>query len=143
MTSRVALLASACALIAGFASLAYLLSDPGPLTLCNLWPPPRCISAHLSGMQYFTGDSQASSIWSLTLAVVGPLLAVGAALFLLRRRFIRALVLAALACLPYVAFVLDTYAVMPFHPLVGGAALVTFIAVSLGTTRAVSAPRPS
>ncbi len=137
MTTRLALVASASALIAGVATLAYLLSDAGPLTLCNLWPPPRCFAPSLSGIQYFTGDSEAAPVWNLALDVVGPLLAVGAAILHLRRRFASALVLGGLACVPYATFAFDTYVVIPFHPLTAGAVFVTLIAVSLGTTQAV------
>jgi hypothetical protein len=139
--TRLAMFASASALMAGFATLAYLLSNAGPLTLCDLWPPPRCVSGNWSGRQFFTGDSPAAPVWHVSLAVIGPMLAVGAAFLLQRRRFARALVLAALACVPYTTFLFSTYAVMPFHPLVAGAALSTFIAVSVGTTRAVWPPR--
>jgi hypothetical protein len=136
----VALLFAALSVVAGIATLAYLLSNAGPLTLCDLWPPPHCGSMSLSGLQYFAGDSQAAPVWSLTLSVVGPWLAVGAALLHLRRQFAPALVLAALACVPYAAFLLGTYAVMPLHPLVAGAVLATFIAVSLSTAKAVWSP---
>jgi hypothetical protein len=127
---------SAFALIAGVASLADLLPDAGPLTLCNLLPPPHCISGHLSGVQYFTGDSQAAPVWNLVLALVGPLLAVGAAFLYLRGRFIGALSVAALACVPYAVFLFDAYAVIPFQPLVAGSVLVTFIVVSIGVVKA-------
>jgi hypothetical protein len=140
VTTRFALVASAVALIAGVATLTYLLSDAGRLTLCDLWPPPRCFASNLSGVQYFTGDSQAAPVWNLALDVVGPLLAIGAAILHLRGRFASALVLAALACVPYATFVLGTYAVMPFHPIVAGAVLVTLLAVSLGTIQAVWPP---
>ena len=144
LTTRVALVASASALIAGLATLAYLLANTGPLVLvlCDLWPPPQCISGSGSGRQFFTGDSQAAPVWHVTLAVIGPLLAVCAAYLLQRRRFVGALVLAALACVPYSTFLFGAYAVVPFHLLVVGAVIVTFIAVSLGTTRAVWAPKP-
>jgi len=136
VTTRLALVTSVSAFIAGVTTLAYLFTDPGPLSLCSLWPL-RCISGQLSGAHYFMGDSQAAPVFHLMLAVAGPLLAASAALFQLRRRFVGALALAALACVPYSVFLLGTYAVMPFHPLVAGAVLVTFIAVSAGTTRAV------
>lgn len=142
MTTRLARLASALALIGGLATIAYLLTDVGPLTLCSLWPP-RCVSGQLTGTHYFTGDSQAAPVSHLTLAVVGPLLAVGAAILLLRRRFAAALALAALACVPYAIFFFGTYALIPFHPLVAGALLITLTAVSFGTTRALLAPRPT
>jgi hypothetical protein len=137
----VALLASASALIAGLVIIAYLITAAGPITLCNLLPPPRCIAAQLSGMQYLMGDSQAAPVWHLTFNVVVPLLALGASLLRLRRRFAGALVLAALACVPFSVFLLGTYAVVPFQLVVVGAVLVTFIAVALGTTKAVWAPR--
>jgi hypothetical protein len=124
-------------LIAGLATLAYLLSDAGPLTLCDLWPPPRCISANLSGTQYFSGDSQAAPVWNLALDVVAPLLALGAAILHLSRRSASALALACLASMPYATFALGTFAVMPFHPLVAGAVFVTLLAVAIGTTQAV------
>ena len=133
-------LASALALLAGIATLAHLLLDGGPLIMCDLWPPPRCISGHLSGLQYFTGDSQAAPVWNLMLAVAGPLVALSAALLYLGRRFALALALSALACAPYAVFLFGGYAVMPFHPIVAGAVVLTFIAVSVGTTKAVWAP---
>src|SRR5688572_3736245 len=144
LTTRLALVASASALIAGLATLTYLLANAGPLmlVLCDLWPPPHCISGYGSGRQFFTGDSQAAPVWHVTLAVIGPLLAVCAAYLLQRRRFVGALVLAALACVPYSTFLFGAYAVVPFHLLVVGAVIVTFIAVSVGTTRAVWAPGP-
>src|SRR5687767_7233853 len=101
MVRGVAVLASASTLIAGLVTIAYLLSAAGPITLCSLLPPPRCIAAQLSGMQYFTGDSQAAPVWHLTFNVVVPLLALGASIMLLRRRFAGALVLAAAACAPF------------------------------------------
>ena len=144
LTTRLAVVASVSAVITGLATLAYLLVNAGPLVLvlCDLWPPPRCVSGYGSGRQFFTGDSQAAPVWHVTLAVIGPLLAVCAAHRLKRRRFVGALVLAALACVPYSTFLFGAYAVVPFHLLVVGAVIVTFIAVSLGTTRAVWAPKP-
>jgi hypothetical protein len=142
LTTRLALLASASAFVAGLATLAYLLSNAGPLVLCDLWPPPRCVSGYGSGRQFFTGDSQAAPVWHVTLAVISPLLAVCAAYLLQRRRFVSGVVLAALACVPYSTFLFGAYAVVPFHLLVVGAVVVTFIAVSVGTTRAVWAPKP-
>ncbi len=136
-----ATLASASALVAGLITIAYLLTAAGPITLCDLFPPPRCIAAHLSGVQYFFGDSQAAPVWHLTINVVVPLLALGASFLHLRRRFAGALVLAALACVPCSVFLFGTYAVVPSQLVVFGAVPVTFIAVSLGTTRAVWAPR--
>ena len=138
----VAVLASASALVAGLVTIAYLLTAAGPIILCDLLPPTRCIAAQLSGIQYFTGDSQAAPLWHVTFNVVVPLLALRASLLHLRRRFVGALVLAALACAPLSVFALGTYTVVPFQLVVVGAVLVTFIAVSLGTTRAVWAPKP-
>ena len=94
-------------------------------------------------MQYFTGDSQAAPVWHLTFNVVVPLVALGASLMLLRRRFAGALVLAAVACAPFSVFLFGTYTVVPFQLVVVGTVLLTFIAVSLGTIRAVWAPRPT
>jgi hypothetical protein len=133
------LLASALAFVAGIVTLAYLLLDAHPLTLCDLWPPPRCISGH-SGLRYFTGDSQAAPFWNLMLAVVGPLIALCAAVLYLRRRFAVALAVAALACAPYALFMFGAYVVMPFHPIVAGAVVATWITVSVGTTKAVWPP---
>ena len=133
----VAVLASVSALVAGLVTIAYLLTAAGPITLCSLLPPPRCIVAQLSGMQYFTGDSQAAPVWHVTSNVVVPLLALGASLLHLRRRFAGALVLAALACVPFSVVLFGTYFVVPFQFVIVGAVLVTFIAVSLGTSRAV------
>ena len=138
----VAVLASASALVAGLVTIAYLLTAAGPILLCSLLPPPRCLAAQLSGVQYLTGDSQAAPVWHLTFNVVVPLLAIGASLLCVRRRFAGALVLAALACVPFSVFLLGTYFLVPFQFVVVGAVLVTFIAVSLGTTRAVWAPKP-
>ena len=138
----VAVLASAAALVAGLVTIAHLLTAAGPITLCNLFPPPRCIAAQLSGVQYFFGDSQAAPVWHLTINVVVPLLALGASLLHLRRQFAGALVLAALACVPFSVFLFGTYFLVPFQFVVVGAVLLTFIAVSLGTTRAVWAPKP-
>ena len=142
MTTRLALVASALALIAGLATIAYLVSDAEPLTLCNLWPL-RCFSPNVSGMRVFSGDSQAAPVLNVTLAFVAPLLSVCAAILHLRRLFAPALMLAALACVPYTVFLFGAIAVMPFHPLVAAAVLVTFLAVSFGTTRAVWAPQPT
>ena len=137
-----AVLAAASALVAGLVTIAYLLTAAGPMTVCNLFPPPRCIAAQHSGLQYFTGDSQATPVWHLTFNVVVPSLALGASLLLLRRRFAGALVLAALACVPFSVFLFGPQPVVPFQLVVVGAVLVTFIAVSLGTIRAVWAPKP-
>jgi hypothetical protein len=138
----VAVLASASALVAGLVTIAHLLTAAGPITLCSLFPPPHCIAAQLSGMQYFTGDSQAAPVWHVTFNVVVPLLALGASIMHLRRRFAGALVLAALACAPFSIFLFGTYTVVPFQLVVVGAVPVTFIAVSLGTIRAVWALKP-
>ena len=104
----VAVLASASALVAGLVTIAYLLTAAGPITLCDLLPPLRCIAAQRSGMQYFTGDSQAAPVWHLTVNVVVPSLAIAASLMHLRRRFAGALVLAAVACAPFSVFLFGT-----------------------------------
>jgi hypothetical protein len=138
----VAVLASVSALVAGLVTIAYLLTAAGPILLCNLFPPPRCLAAQLSGVQYLTGDSQAAPVWHLTFNVVVPSLAIGASLLHVRRRFAGALVLAALACVPFSVVMFGTYLVVPFQFVIVGAVLVTFIGVSLGTIRAVWAPKP-
>ena len=136
----VAVIASASALVAGLVTIAYLLTAAGPITVCSLFPSPRCIVAQLSGLHYFTGDSQAAPVWHLTFNVVVPVLALGAGLMHLRRRFAGAFAVGALACVPFSVFLLGTF--VPFQLVVVGAVLATFITVSVGAIRAVWASAP-
>jgi hypothetical protein len=98
-------------------------TSPGPLQLCRLGG--ECITAHLTGRGYLIGDSPAAQAFHLRL-VLGPALSLSAAGVAARS----ATVGAGLALLSAVALglpqLLGTYALLPLHPLVLFASLLTF-----------------
>ena len=119
----VARVSAATAVMLGVIAIVFMMDMPAPIHLCSL--TGNCILANLSGRSYFTGDSPAAPVFHLRL-VFGPLLSfVGVSLY--PRLPLAGTALAAVSTLAVgLPQVLGTYALMPLHPLIFVATLITF-----------------
>jgi hypothetical protein len=105
-------------------AIAVMFGLPGPLELCSI-VPPHCIVANLSGRSYFWGDSLAAPAFHLRL-VVGPLLSLVGVWLATRHQVWTGITLTGVSAVVVGAPLLGTYALLPLHPLVSAAMLVTF-----------------
>jgi uncharacterized membrane protein len=99
---------------------------PDPLYLCRLGG--ECITAALTGGSYFMGDSQAAPVFHLRL-VFGPVLSLLAAYLTVRWHVVTVAVTALSVIVVGIPQLLGPYALLPLHPLVVFANLITLIAI--------------